>query len=75
MTELPTSAFVAALVGFTIGVELAHQLVIIPSFAVLRAARQLSSAESHAVLTRRIMRYGSVAVSLGGAYYLIQAIT
>src|SRR5436309_2812552 len=47
MTDLPTTAFVAALVGFTIGVELAHQLVIIPSFAALRAARHLASAESH----------------------------
>ena len=75
MTDLPTTAFVAALVGFTIGVELAHQLVIIPSYAVLSAARNIRSTESHTALTRQIMRYGSVAVSIGGAYYLIQALT
>ena len=75
MTDLPTTAFVAALVGFTIGVELAHQLVIIPSYAALRAARDLSAPESQAAIMRQIMRYGSVAVSVGGAYYLIQALT
>lgn len=75
MTDLPTTAFVAALVGFTIGVEVAHQLVIIPSYAALRAARNIRSTESHTELTRQVMRYGSVAVSVGGAYYLIQALT
>jgi hydrogenase/urease accessory protein HupE len=75
MTDLPTTAFVAALVGFTIGVELAHQLVIIPSYAALRAARHLSAAESQAAVMRQIMRYGSAAVSVGGAYYLIMAFT
>jgi hydrogenase/urease accessory protein HupE len=74
MGELPTSAFVTALVGFTLGVELAHQMVIVPAYAALRAARGMGAPESRAVFAREVMRYGSVAVSIGGAYYLVQAI-
>jgi hydrogenase/urease accessory protein HupE len=74
MSELPTSAFVTALVGFTVGVELAHQMVLIPSYAVLRAARPRGTPEAQAFFARWVMRYGSVAVSIGGAYYLVQAV-
>jgi hydrogenase/urease accessory protein HupE len=74
MGELPTSAFVTALVGFTLGVELAHQMVIVPAYAALRAARHGRAPESRAAFAREVMRYGSVAVSVGGAYYLAQAV-
>jgi hydrogenase/urease accessory protein HupE len=74
MSELPTSAFVTALVGFTLGVELAHQMVIVPSYAVMRAARHWPAPEARAAFAREVMRYGSVAVSIGGAYYLVQAV-
>jgi hypothetical protein len=75
MGELPTSAFVTALVAFTLGVELAHQVVIVPSYALMRAARHWPAApEARAVFSREVMRYGSVAVSIGGAYYLVQAV-
>jgi hydrogenase/urease accessory protein HupE len=74
MGELPTTAFVTALAGFTAGVELAHQMVIVPSYAVLRAARHWPAPEARAAFAREVMRYGSVAVSIGGAYYLVQAV-
>jgi hypothetical protein len=74
MGELPATAFVTALVAFTVGVELAHQMVLLPSYAVLRGVRHLSSPDARAVVAARVMRYGSLAVSVGGAYYLVQAV-
>jgi hydrogenase/urease accessory protein HupE len=75
MSELPATAFVTALVAFTVGVELAHQMVLLPSYGVLRAARGLaSSPESRAAVAAAVMRYGSVAVSVGGAYFLVRAV-
>jgi hydrogenase/urease accessory protein HupE len=74
MSELPTSAFVAALVAFTIGVEVAHQVVILPLYVALRAARHWRTAEPREWVATYAVRYGSVAVSIAGAYYLVQAL-
>jgi hypothetical protein len=109
MAGMPASALGSALTGFSFGVELGHQIVVIPLFCLLLATRQwaaptrpddaaagaaefavgvapdvrLGRALDHApagvrparlALPDRIIRYGSCAISVGGVYFLIQAL-
>jgi hypothetical protein len=68
--ELGTSAVLLALLAFSIGVEVGHQVVVLPVFGVLR----LADARSESRFRMYALRYGSAAISIAGAYYLFQAI-
>jgi hypothetical protein len=64
-----------AIVAFSIGVETAHQMVVLPLFAIIKLARKTRTDEIDrqrlSVLTQR---YGSAAISLAGMFYLFIAL-
>lgn len=70
MAELPHSSVIIAIAAFSLGVELGHQCIVLPLYASIRGLSMLSSDANRAVL-----RYGSFAISLGGAYFLYYALT
>ena len=71
MQELPGLPLGAALGGFSLGVELGHQLVVLPIFAILLLLRKWMS---EARFTRHILRTGSALIAIAGIYYLIAAL-
>jgi hypothetical protein len=67
-------AMTLALVGFSLGVEFGHQMVVLPLFAFLKAARQTQTD----ITTRQPLsfhRVGSALISLAGLYCLCLALT
>ncbi len=75
MRELPGGAMLLAILAFSIGVEIGHQLIVIPLFTLLKVTRRV-----HPDILRRtawstaLQRYGSAAISIAGAYYLWMAV-
>jgi HupE / UreJ protein len=69
MTGLPSVGIWIALVAFSLGVEIGHQVVVLPLFGVLSLSRQRISESRYSWLRR----YGSIFVACGGAYYLVVA--
>jgi hydrogenase/urease accessory protein HupE len=71
MQDMPTATIGLAIVGFSIGVEAGNQVVLLPIFALMKAAR-LSRADN--VLNTRVSlaidRIGSAAIAVAGVYYL-----
>lgn len=61
-----------AIFAFSIGVELGHQVVVVPVFAGLTILR--GSGGRTPGLANQILRYGSVAISLAGMFYLFAAL-
>jgi HupE / UreJ protein len=62
-----------AIAGFSVGVELGHQAVVLPIFGVLallrfRAGAPVTPAAGH------VLRYGSAAICAAGVFYLIEAL-
>jgi hydrogenase/urease accessory protein HupE len=70
MTGLPALGIWIALVAFSLGVEIGHQLVVLPLFALLSLSREKINVSQYDCLRR----YGSVLVGCGGAYYLVVAV-
>lgn len=70
MEGLPRIGTWIALIAFSLGVEVGHQVVVLPLFGVLAAGRQ----QLHERFTRPALRYGSLLISLCGAYYLYAAL-
>jgi hypothetical protein len=67
---------VLAILAFSIGVELGHQLIVLPLFGILKAARGLrDDALQRDRLSLQALRYGSAVISIAGLYYLVLAIT
>lgn len=66
MAGLPPIGIWIALAAFSIGVELGHQVVVLPLFGLLAASRRIFR-EGFQTTT---LRYASVLISLCGAYYL-----
>ncbi len=71
MSGLPTGALVAALAGFSIGVELGHQVVALPLFGIFRAL-QAGTQEKFVARARRV---ASGCVSAAGCWYLVAALS
>jgi hydrogenase/urease accessory protein HupE len=76
MREMPGATLTLALLGFSLGVEAGHQVVVLPLFAFLKAARR-SKAD---VAVRpppapAFQRVGSAMISVCGVYYLCLALT
>ncbi len=67
MQELPALATGLALAGFSIGVELGHQAVVLPVFAGMKILR---TAPRRAFT----LRYGSALIAIAGAWYLVAAL-
>jgi hypothetical protein len=70
MAGLPAVGIWISLAAFSLGVEIGHQLVVLPLFGLLTLGRR----SLHEAFTKPVMRYGSLAISLCGAYYLCIAI-
>lgn len=70
MAGLPSIGIWIALAAFSLGVEIGHQVVVLPLFSVLSLSRRNLPTGFHPVT----LRYGSAAISCGGAYYLVAAL-
>jgi len=58
-----------AIIAFSIGIEIGHQVVVVPIFALLKLLRSRPGAGSR--FAHQIFRYGSAAICLAGLFYLI----
>lgn len=67
MRTMLTSDTLLSLASFSVGVEVGHQMVVLPLFALLWAGRRTLAAPTH----DRVLRTGSYAVTCGGAYFLV----
>ena len=72
MRELPVKALWVALIAFSIGVEMGHQIVVIPFFSILAGIKRWNKT-SNTPLPRIRMAFSSV-VCLGGVYFLLSSI-
>jgi len=71
MGGMPTSAVVTAIIAFSIGVEIGHQIVVVPLFALLSLLRRAKKEEAEREkVSAFAMRYGSVVISVAGMFYL-----
>lgn len=70
MEGLPRIGTWIALIAFSLGVEVGHQVVVLPLFGALAAGRK----QLHERFTRPALRYGSLLISLCGVYYLYVAL-
>ena len=75
MSEMPNVAVWLALVGFSLGVEIGHQIVVIPSFTVLQFIKKFHAETPRTKLMDRIRQIGSCAISVAGVYYLVTALS
>jgi hypothetical protein len=72
LNELQLGGLAVALLAFSLGVEIAHQVVVLPTFGALRLLRGAEGeAGPRLVLARR---FASGAISLAGALYLVAAL-
>lgn len=70
MQGLPSIGLWIALAAFSAGVEIGHQVVVLPLFGALAFGRRKMRGTYHAPL----VRYGSAVISCCGAYYLFVAL-
>jgi hypothetical protein len=74
LADMPSLALWLALIAFSLGVEIGHQIVIIPLYTLLRGARTWGTDQPRKLLKSRILRFGSAAIALAGVYFLVEAI-
>ncbi len=75
MEGLPGLAVATAIVAFSIGVELGHQVVVLPIFAGLQLARRaVPPREGRDVARYYALRFGSAAICLAGLFYFVAAV-
>ncbi len=70
MEGLPAISLGLALLAFSIGVEVGHQVVVLPLFGFLK----LGQSRWADGFRSPVMRYGSICISLAGLYYLFDAL-
>lgn len=71
MQGMSSNALVLAILGFSAGVEVGHQIVVLPTFCALKLARGWRRPPSQSELrTLLIRRWASAAISLAGMVYL-----
>jgi hypothetical protein len=75
MQGLPRETAVLAILGFSVGVEAGHQVVLLPLYGFLKAARQLRRDDAEpATLSMMLQRIGSAGVLVAGVYYVCVAL-
>jgi hydrogenase/urease accessory protein HupE len=75
MQEMPVTSKLLAIAAFSLGVELGHQMIVLPLFSSLKLARQTrADADAKDRLSLVAQRLGSAAVSLAGMFYLFVAL-
>jgi hydrogenase/urease accessory protein HupE len=72
MSDMPTAHLATALISFTIGVELAHQLLIVPLYFLLKRFR--GGATEPSTRLPFALRAMSLAISIVGLAYLVVAL-
>lgn len=72
MSQMHAGGAVLAIAAFSIGVEIGHQVVVLPLFGALRLTRRLRGQKPS--FDRLIQRYGSAGISFAGAVYLFAAL-
>jgi hydrogenase/urease accessory protein HupE len=76
MQEMSGLTVVLAILAFSLGVELGHQMIVLPLFGGLKLARQtrkeLAARDRVSLLAQR---YGSVVICCAGMYYLVYAVS
>ena len=75
MEGMPTTTVATAIIAFSVGVELGHQIVALPLFAVMKLTRR--AGESGALpgpIHQWTLRLGSAVIFLAGAAYLVAAL-
>jgi hypothetical protein len=73
MRGLPPIALWAALGAFSLGVEIGHQVVVLPLYTTLSLARNWKTDQPRIFLSNGLMKFGSCAISAAGLYFLVQA--
>jgi hypothetical protein len=76
MSQLPSSAVWLALIAFSLGVEIGHQIVVLPTFAILTGARRIAQSRYPTAATRfdsLLVRCGSAAIAAAGCYFVAHA--
>ena len=75
MHGMPADVFLLALLAFSVGVELGHQVVVLPVFGLLALVRRGGGgAREEAAGTLLIARWGSAAISVAGLVYFAAAV-
>jgi hypothetical protein len=74
MQEMKGRTVAVAIVAFSLGVEIGHQMVVLPLFALLKLARGLRPRAARERMSLAIQRIGSAAISLAGLFYLVVAL-
>jgi hydrogenase/urease accessory protein HupE len=76
MSQMPPVALWAALAAFSLGVEIGHQVVVIPLVTVLYTVRHWKAADPgpRLVVVGRLRMVCSAAISVAGCYFLVHAI-
>lgn len=75
MQGMPMNALTLAIIGFSAGVEIGHQIVVIPTFCALKAIRQWGGETSQGEARLQLFsRVGSGAISVAGVVYLLAAL-
>lgn len=75
MSDLPGLAVTIAIVAFSIGVELGHQVVVLPIFGALQLARRAVPPRAGFDPARYYaLKFGSTLVCLAGVFYLVAAL-
>jgi hypothetical protein len=76
MRQMQSGTMFLAILAFSIGVEAGHQMVVLPLFASLKAARHSQpDAVTRTRLWMKLQRIGSAGISIAGVYYLCLALT
>jgi hydrogenase/urease accessory protein HupE len=75
MSEMPNVAVWLALVGFSLGVEIGHQIVVIPSFTLLQIMKNWRAEQPRIMLMTRVRQIGSCGITIAGVYYLLTALS
>lgn len=71
MQGMSSNALVFAILGFSAGVEVGHQVVVLPTFCALKLARGWRrGANQNEARTFLVSRWASAAISLAGMVYL-----
>jgi hydrogenase/urease accessory protein HupE len=61
-----------AILAFSAGVEIGHQMIVLPIFGAFKLARRL--APQAVLMPSRVLRYGSAGIFAAGTFYLVSAL-
>ncbi len=62
-----------AILAFSLGVEIGHQMIVLPIFFGLRKLRDRAAPQA-AQMPARVLRYGSAGIFVAGMFYLVAAL-